>query len=237
MANKVILGLLPFLLVLTITPPTNITIVHAADDLIQVPVIEEMDLLIDGSATPQVFTPNASFLYLYRVVWVLSFVDNAVDFDGWGIGAALTNGTAMLYDSVSLIPDNITAVHEFAHVAYDLNWFQDERVPTGNYFTSRFTFSNFVPHGLLIPGHLFEVVVQDDQTDVAYAIDIFEVYLEGYQLEFDAPALGGPNEDFPFRQIVNARVPFFNAPIYVMVIVLTGVACMLLIFNIARKRL
>jgi hypothetical protein len=208
----------------------------AANDLVQIPVIEEFDLLVDGSITPQVFTPNASFLYLMRVIWVVYFQDIAVDFDGWGTGGPLTNGTAMLYDGISLIPDNITHLHEFAHVAYDMNWFEDDSAPPDHHFVSRFTFTEFVPDGLLIPGHLFQVIVQDNQTAAAYDIDYFEVYLEGYTVQ-DAPGTGGPGEDFPFRQVVNARVPFFNMPIYHAVIALTAIALMLLIFNMARKRL
>ena len=161
----------------------------------EIPVVEEIDLLVDGSITPQVFTPNETATYWMRCVWTLHFIDASVDFSDWGAGGgALANGTSMFYDDTNLLPGNITNNHDFVHSAYNLDWFQDDKSPNENHFVSRYSFFRYVPSGLFMPDHTFRIIVADNITAADHAIDHFKVYLKGYTY-YDPP--GGSQDDTP----------------------------------------
>lgn len=161
----------------------------------QIPVIEEIDLLVDGSIIPQVFTPNETALYWMRSVWSLHFIDASVDFTVWGAdGGNLENGTSMFYDDINLLPGNITNTHDFVHTAYNLDWFQDDKTPKDNHFVSRYSFFRHTPNGLYMPDHTFRIIVADNITAEIHAIDHFKVYLQGYTI-LNIP--GGAEDETP----------------------------------------
>lgn len=205
-----------------------------ADLLTQIPVVEAFNLKVDGSITPQHFTPNETFLYLERVIWTLHFTDNAIDYDLWGSGAALTNGTAMFYDAISLLPFNITNIHEFGHASYDFNVFRDEKNPKDNHITSRYSFNKFVPPGLFMPGHTFTVIVQDNITAAANDIDMFDLTLEGYSVEDDQPIQDDKDPDI-FRQTFSEKALVFPSPLYALGLIFLVLAAFLVFYKLVIK--
>lgn len=184
-----------------------------ADNLTKIPVVEQFDLLVDGSMTLQHFTPNETFLYLERVIWNLHFTDNAIDYDLWGSGPALTNGTAMFYDTISLLPTNITDVHEFGHSSYDFSVIRDEKNPKDNHISARYSFNRFVPPGLFLGGHNFTVIIQDNQTAAANDIDEFTLTLQGYTVADDQPEEAEKDPDM-FRRAFSEKALVFPSPLY-----------------------
>lgn len=194
-----------------------------ADTLIKIPVVEELDLLVDGSITPQHFTPNESVTMWMRGVWVVEFIDNALNFSGWGAGNSLTNGTAMRYDTTNLIIENITHLHQLGHESYDFSIISDDKNPKGNHITSRYSFFRFVPGGLFMNGHTLTLIVSDNQTAAEYAIDTFEIHLEGYLLVDDQPRQDDKDPDI-FRQAFSEKALVFPSPLYAFGVILLFLA-------------
>lgn len=192
----------------------NLTQRTRADSLIQIPVVEEIDLLVDGSITPQHFTPNDSVTVWMRGMWVVEFIDNSLNFSGWGAGNTLVNGTALRYDSINLITENITMLHQLGHESYDFDVKSDDKNPKGNHITSRYSFWKYVPDGLFMNGHTLTLIVSDNQTAATYALDTFEIHLEGYLIVEDQPAEADKDPD-AFRRAFGEKALVFPSPLYV----------------------
>lgn len=204
------------------------------DSLIQIPVVEELDLLVDGSITPQVFTPNESVTMWMRGIWVVEFIDNSLNFSDWGAGNPLTNGTALRYDNRNLIAENITSLHQMGHDSYDFDVKSDDRNPKGNHITARYTFAEFVPDGLFMNGHTLSAIVSDNQTLAANAIDTFELHLEGYLLVDDQPQEADKDPDV-FRQAFGEKALVFPSPLYALGLILLFLAAFWVIYRLVIK--
>lgn len=148
--------------------------------------ISMVDLFVDGSITPQLLNitgfPKGTWITV--LVINIHFDDNALDFNGWGAGPALTNGTAFLVDGVSTLGQNLTNNHGFGHISGDLTIFTDDKNPKDNHFVSRLVLAEIVPPWGIqwFDNSSLQFLVQDNQTAVANAIDEFEINVEGFSL-------------------------------------------------------
>lgn len=178
--------LLVLILLLTVllAPTTNCSGQDARKKSIE---LGAFDLFVDGSVTPQTVNltgfPAGSWITL--IILNIHFEDNALDFDGWGAGPALTNGTAVLIDGENLLDANLTDNHGFGHLSGDLTIFTDDKNPKDNHFVSRFALWEVIPPwGLQWNNNAsLQFIVQDNQTAVANAVDLFEVNVEGFSLQ------------------------------------------------------
>lgn len=143
------------------------------------PLIEELDLLLDGSIDPVHVNQTEDFSYITRIIFNLHWRTNAINWDDFGlIEGGLANGTSISYDRV-VLNDPITILHEFAHFSYDIDVKTDGKNPVDNHLSSRLSFFKFVPAGLLIAGaRNITFTVADDLTGAG---DLFNVILEGYK--------------------------------------------------------
>jgi len=153
-----------------------------------VPIVEVLDLKIDGSASGGVFVNTTKeFLVISRVIWNLEFKDQSVDFTGFGSGNALTNGINVYYNDVSLLDNaNISKNDDFGHGSYDISIHSDDQgANKDNILLSRWSFSKFVESstiaGLIRTSEKrLAFHIQDDLLSSSAFIEL-TVTIEGYK--------------------------------------------------------
>lgn len=162
-----------------------VTYGSADTELKQVPVVEEIDLLVDGSITPITKSLTKTYNFISRVIIELDY-DNA-NFVGseFGAGAALTNGTSILINGDLVFPNNITTNDQFFTLAFDVVQFTDEATPKETHIYTRLALSTLLPpFGLVYAGaSSLSFIVQDDLTDAGLAISKFQVVIAGSKFE------------------------------------------------------
>lgn len=199
--------------------------------------LSKADLLVDGSITPQTINvtgfPVGSWITL--LVLNIHFEDNALDFDQWGSGAALTNGTAFLIDSRSMLGENLTTNHGFGHVSGDLTIFTDEKNPKDRHFVSKFALAEVVPPwGILwTTNESMQFLVQDNQTAAANGIDAFEITVEGFSIPDEVPAEDRGKDIF--RQAFSEKALVFPSPLYALGLILLVLAAFYMIYRLVIK--
>jgi len=152
----------------------------SASTSILTPVIESIDLMVDGSASVQHVnqTPD-SFSYIMRMVWRLHWANNELDWDDFGnLAEGLVNGVTVSFDGEELI-EPVKSVHDLAASAYELSLRTDDKNPKDNCLTARVSFYRFVPGGLDVRRNQnLTFTVSEDINDTF--VDGFAVALEGY---------------------------------------------------------
>lgn len=145
-----------------------------------IPVIEELNLTVDGSINPVLVNITKEFDYIMRIIWYLHWEENAIDYGEFGTGSALENGSCICYDGSSL-NGYVKNIHDFSHWAYDLRIDSDDRVPKSNHLVSRLSFFKMSPpYGLKIKdGHTFSVVINDN---IPSYCDDFAVTVQGFKI-------------------------------------------------------
>lgn len=143
------------------------------------PVIETLDLMVDGAITTQFInqTPN-TFSFIQRIIYGIHWENNAIDLDDFGnLEGGLVNGTKIFFDNLLLV--TFFDIHDFAHVAYDLTIMTDDKNPVDNHLAVRLSFDKFIPGGLDVRANQnLTFSVQESINDTV--VDDFEVTLEGY---------------------------------------------------------
>lgn len=156
---------------------------------VELPIVDVLDLIVDGSGAGGVnVSVVKSFDVISRLVTHMEFLDNAVDFSGFGSGTALVNGLRLVVnfsntESSFLNGDTINSNNELGHVGFDILRLSDDRNPKGQVILSRLSFDKFSPVGIDNRTGLlseFFVQVQDDLTDGN--VTHLEVSVEGYQI-------------------------------------------------------
>lgn len=143
------------------------------------PVIEELDLFVDGSINPVHINQTGDYTFITRILFSLHWRSNAINHDDFGlIVAGLVNGTSISYDK-QLLTGPMTNIHDFAHVAFDSAIVTDDKNPKDNHLTSRLSFFKFIPEGLRMGNNRnLTFTVEDDMTAAG---DLFVVIIEGYK--------------------------------------------------------
>lgn len=156
---------------------------------IELPIVDVLELKVDGSGAGGVNVSLVkSFDVISRLVTHMEFLDNAIDFTGFGSGAALANGIRLIInfsntETSFLNGDTIQSNNQLGHVGFDIIRLADDRNPKGQVILSRLSFDKFSPVGIDNRTGLlseFFIQVQDDLTDANTTH--LEVSVEGYQI-------------------------------------------------------
>lgn len=158
----------------------------AADEIITEsyyysPVIIMFNLTVDGSITPVVFTVTAddnNIDYVMQVISHMRWQSNTIDYNDFGTGSALENGSQMIYDGIELV--NVKNIHDMG-LSTELRIDRDDKNPKDNHLVNILSFVDFVsPKGLKIKnGHNLTFVVRDD---LISRIDDLSIIVEGFKL-------------------------------------------------------
>lgn len=198
---------LPLIILIFLIIP--ITIVHASDKQ-QIPVVEELDLLVDGT-TPQNVSVSEDFSYISRIIWDLHWSGNELDFDNFGDDVALTVGIAKYYDGVSLF-SNITDIHGFSHSGFELRIDRDDKNPKNNHLVATNSFAKYIyPYGLPMRNHELDFIISDNITLATRNIDHFQVIVEGFIFD-DTTGTPTKTPNF-FSEIQNFAMIFLSNPV------------------------
>lgn len=143
------------------------------------PIIEPLDLRLDGSITPIHVNQTEDFTYITRIIFNLHWASNDLKWSDFGtLAGGLVNGTAISYDNETL-NDPVKIIHEFAHLAYDVEIKSDDKNPQINHLSSRLSFFKFVPIGLdMGENRNLTFSVRDNLTAVC---SLFLVSVEGWK--------------------------------------------------------
>ena len=161
---------------------TNMVIAHSDSEvLIYTPIVETLDLKVDGSSTVFVNISYA-FSYVARIIWQFEFFDLLINWEGFDSGSALSNGINVFYNDISVIGQVIKTNAGFSRSSYDVSLQRDDRNPNANILSSRYSFDKFIPGGLQITDtKTLSFQIMDDLLTRS-AIIQFQVTAEGYQV-------------------------------------------------------
>ena len=188
------------------------------------PVVETVNLLVDGSSSPQTISLTEDFDYVNHVVFVLIWQENSTDYDQFGTHISeLENGTLVYYSDSQLF-NAITCTKSFESFSYDMDILTDDKNPIENHLIARLSFNNFVGQGLDVRTYDLEFIVQDNNT--AYA-STFEAQLQGEQMievhEKEAP------RPILLNNINDFAVEFMKEPLWWIWLLIPIAAVVLLI--------
>jgi len=165
-----------FLIFVSIICTTNSV---AGPSTIHYPVVETVDLLVDGSITPQTISLTDDFHYVNRIGFVMIWEENSIDYDQFGNHTdELENGTLIYYNN-SQIFNAITCIRCFTSFSYDIQILKDDKNPIENHLSARVSFNNFVEGGLDVRTYDLQFIVQDNNT--LYA-STFIVQIQGEKI-------------------------------------------------------
>lgn len=173
--------LLVMLLVFFIIP---VTYGSATTELKQIPVVETLDLKVDGT-TPVRFNLSKDFDFVVVIVIHLDYDDPNYVPSEFAEGPALTNGIFICVENTALLDFNITDNEGMTNLGYETTIFQDDKVPKATHVFTRFTFQRILPpFGLAYTSNdSFFITIQDDMTAANLDIDEFEVHVAGFRYE------------------------------------------------------
>lgn len=199
---------------------------QAFDDLdgrTTVPIVEEVDLKLDGSITQQVVNFSADFDYIMRLIFHLDFQDAAFLMSEFGKGTALTNGTQIFSEGSDLLGFNITKNEDFFRFAYDTQVIEDDAAPKAVHIYSRFSFFKFSPNGLRYSSVLsLQLKINDDLTAAGLGLADFAVVAEGFSFETEQGAIT-PKVLSPFDYLNSWAIFLISEP-FLWFVLLAGIA-------------
>ena len=149
-----------------------------------IPVIERLDLTVNGSGTPIfVEATQDKFTFIVRIIWKLQFTTNSMEWTKFDDSTALANGIQVIYHSEDLLPIPVKNNADFHDYGYDVSLQADGATTKGNVLSSRWTFSKWVPNGLgMWNAENFGILVSDDLRIVTRtAMTEFVAVVEGWK--------------------------------------------------------
>lgn len=189
-------------MVLTMTPAVGTSIIHY-------PVVETVDLLVDGSQTAQTINLTEDFDYVNRICFVLIWGENSSDYNQFGNHTdELENGTLIYYDNSQFF-DAITCITSFTSFSYNLQILTDDKNPIENHLIAQISFDKFIDGGLDVRVYDLQFIVQDNNT--AYA-STFIAQIQGEEI-IEVPEEKSPSPNF-FDNINNFAVEFMKEPLW-----------------------
>ncbi len=136
--------------ILVILVCASVTIVDAETLPKQIPVIESLDLLVDGSVSPVTITLTQDFDVIMRFIFELEYDDPSFIGEEFAEAGPLTNGTCICVNGDSLFDFNITQNDDFMRMSYDTTVFHDDKEPKVTHVFTRLSFCNRFFGGCLI---------------------------------------------------------------------------------------
>ena len=176
--KKILLVLILFSII------TPITYVSGETELKQIPVIETLDLLVNGT-TPVRFNLSKDFDFVVVVIFHLDYDDPNYIPSEFAEGPALANGIFICVENIGLLDFNITDNEGLTNLGFETTIFQDDKVPKATHVFTRFTFQRVLPpFGLSYTSNdSFFITIQDDLTAANLDIDELEVHVAGFRFE------------------------------------------------------
>jgi len=175
----------------TITLDQPVNFGYTTTDVV---VISTDDMIVDGSATPQIFSilPLTSQSGdMVRIIWEIQNIGNDMDFSSFGGAPALTNGCVLRINNGDGTFRNLISFKTNGDVinqCFDHRFLNPKQGNSTRGFTARLTWGGQSKHGVVIrlDGSLseaLEMVIQDDLTAGGSANDIFRMRAQGHELQ------------------------------------------------------
>ena len=161
-----------------------LTYVSGETELKQIPVVETLDLLVNGT-TPVRFNLSKDFDFVVVIIFHLDYDDPNYIPSKFANGPVLANGIFICVENVGLLDFNITDNEGMTNLGYETTIFQDDKVPKATHVFTRFTFQRILPpFGLVYSSNdSFFITIQDDLTAANLDIDEFEAHIAGFRYE------------------------------------------------------
>jgi len=225
----VLVGLLIFGLLFPITKSVAFDELEMA---VTIPLVETLDLRLDGSITSILVPLTRDFDYVLRIIFHLEFNDPNYVGSLWGEGAALANGTSIVVENVLLIDFNITQNKHLSHLAFDSIVIHDDADPKYTRIYTKMSFGEFCPNGIRIAtNESLYFIVQDDMTAAAHDVTEFTVIIEGFQIERQVAPKQYPVN--PFEYFNNWAIWALTQPLVWLMILLS---CAIIIYIFRKMR-
>lgn len=187
------------------------------------PVVEKIDLLVDGSITPITKNLTTTFDYITHITIELDYDDPVWIGTEFGESTALVNGTQILYKGTSLLGENIKKNDHFIGYFEDTDIFQDDKSPAWTHTYAKINCKSFFGQNLQISALTdLQFIVNDNITAVAIDIQEFEVYISGYTM-----SEVGDNRQAPpniFSDIQDFAVEFMKEPLWWVTLLIPAAA-------------
>lgn len=153
-------------------------------ELKQIPVVETLDLLVNGS-TPIRFNLSKDFDFVVVVIFHLDYDDPNYIPSEFAEAGPLPNGIFICVENTALLDFNITDNEGLTNLGFETTIFQDDKVPKATHVFTRFSFQRILPpFGLSYTSNdSFFITIQDDLTVAALDILEFEVHIAGFRFE------------------------------------------------------
>lgn len=218
-STKILLVVILFLGSIVFVSPVN-----ASDEIIYFPIVEPLDLCIDGSVSPLTLTASSEFDYITGLLFVLIWEENSVDYDHFGNHtSSLTNGTLIYYNN-SQIFESIVSIGSFTSLSYDMQILEDDKDPVENYLFAPVDFTNFMEDGLDVRSRNLQFIVQDNNS--AYC-NSFIVQVHGVR------GIYSPDKTTPppnlLADIQDFAVGFMSYPLWWLAILIPAIGIIWLI--------
>ena len=180
------------LMVLILCP--SITIITAETPRKQLPRIETVDLLVDGSITPVRKNLTKNYDFVTKIHFELDYVQNQWIPSDFAASDPLENGTATISGNDLLFGSgNFTENDKVYYVSDSTAFIQDDKTPKVTHIYGIINLFEIMPiYGLAITSiDSLYFLVQDNLTAAVYAITEFQVLIQGFQWDttkIDSPA-------------------------------------------------
>lgn len=147
------------------------------------PVMETLDLLVDGGTTDVVVPAAGDYTFIARVIITLRFDTSTLTWTEFGDETALTDGFYMTYNGVNLgLTASVKNNGDLFRFGYDVNIAEDQVAVANRVVSARWSFNKWMPHGLgmFYGDDAFAFVVQDDMTALT-TVDELSATIQGWK--------------------------------------------------------
>ena len=203
---------------------TNIT----TGAIVKTPVIEKIDLMVDGSITPITKNLTETFHFITHMTLEMEYNDPNWIGTEFGKGTALTNGTCFLYKGSPFFYKNITENKQLYSFFSSVDRFTDDQDPKNVHVTAYLKFDRTFFIQLPISSLTdLQIMIQDDLTSATYDLVEFELFIQGYTLETVIEnTQKSPNL---LMEIQDFAVGFMNEPLWWIVLIIPSAVVIMLI--------
>ena len=155
---------------------SSVGLVHGSDYQIYKPVVEDLDLIQDGSST-YIVNLTKQFDYVNDIAFILHFTTATEDIEKFAAGNAMTNGLDIWYGSSSILNNTITQNDDLHHNADIWTKVTDAQNPSAIQYRATIVFE---PALIITPQYTLQFVIQDNITALSTVMEFF-VHVQGYQ--------------------------------------------------------
>lgn len=192
---------------------------------------ERLDLYVDGSITPVYVnvTPD-SFDYITEIIFYLDWIDNDIDWDNFGSGAALANGSQLMRDN--WLCNTYKTIGDLLRCSIERCLVKDDKNPVGNHLGVMIDFTKYISGiGLkMMDNHALGVIIRDD---ITAKCENFELLVVGWktihlEVEFtydfleETLKIDNPLKLLTLPIVLPMALIFTYEPIYIMLGIFMG---------------